>query len=210
MNVWIRPETHRDATTTAFGAGATLHTGDRFAIKVWVDQPARVWVVSCSADKRLTLLYTSGASPLTASAEARIPREDDAWFQLDTKTGTETLYVVASQGALANADPDVARTIERLANGDLVCEPDGPREPAPALAPTPAPAASSAPPAAPAKPIATPAHGLALPARKSDDIYLIASRGVKIVSGGPDEGGRSLCQVGSGGFAVCKLWFKHD
>jgi hypothetical protein len=196
VTVWIRPETHRDSTTTAFGSGATLHSGDRFAMKVWVDQPARVWVVSCSAAKHLSLLYTTPASKdLAVGSAARIPREDDGWFELDTNVGQETLYVVASRATLADADPDVARTIERLAEGDLTCAPDGPPEASLGAATKPLVAAPTQAPVT---------H------RPDDAPLMIASREVKLVSAGGDEGGRSMCQVASGGLAICKLSFKHE
>jgi hypothetical protein len=41
-------------------------------------------------------------------------------------------------------------------------------------------------------------------------MYLMASRGVQVVSGSSDEGGRSMCEVASGGLAICKLSFKHE
>jgi hypothetical protein len=206
LTVWIRPETHRDSTTTTFASGATLHSGDRFAMKIWVDQPARVWVVSCSAAKHLSLLYTPPASTVLAvGSPTRIPREDDGWIELDTNTGRETLYVVAARGTLADADPDIARTIDRLSNGDLTCDPDATPEPAAAVP-------STSKPAPPSKPVVVaPTHAQPPATHRPDDTeLLVASRGLKVVSGGGDEGGRSMCQVASGGLAICKLSFKHE
>lgn len=218
MTVSVLSETQRGGKTVPFASGESLKSKERFAISVWVDQPALLWVLYCSSDKKLSLVHPAKGAPVVAdpAKKTRVPRDGD-WFELDEHTGAETLYVIASRGTLADVDADVARTLDKLTgSSDLTCEPDPQAGVAPTrgLATDPTPSATTSattatPPTAAPKGTFAPIVKMAPPRRANDDKFLLTSRGFKVVSGGGDDKS-GACRATPEGLAVCRLWFKHE
>ncbi len=88
--------------------GAQLVSGDRFALRIWVDQKSYVYVVRYSKTEWSKRLYPeSGNALLSPEDRLRLPTLGGS-FRLDTTPGQEVIYVVASE------QPMDAATCQRL------------------------------------------------------------------------------------------------
>jgi hypothetical protein len=96
--------------------GATLHTGDRLSFHVRVGRPAHVYLVQVFSDQRAALLYPVEAEPelVNPGVDHRIPAGAGATFELDDKTGTERVVLIASERALGSAEPALELAIRRV------------------------------------------------------------------------------------------------
>jgi hypothetical protein len=79
------------------GPGASLHSGDRFALRVGVDRTVHVYALSRQGDAGLRMLEAE-AICLPGGTEVRLP--GPGGYELDETPGEEELAVVASERPL--------------------------------------------------------------------------------------------------------------
>ena len=86
--------------------GDTLYSNDFCRISFELDKNAYAYILYYDSTGNLEQLYPDPKviKPLKVMAKTTyvIPPGDDSWFQLDEQTGTETVYMVASEEPLSN------------------------------------------------------------------------------------------------------------
>lgn len=89
--------------------GDTLHSGDSFAVMVWVDRPAYVTTVQYSPTGWSRLLNSAEPKSSASTLEPfRIPEGTEA-FKLDDAPGDEYLIILASMHPLDSAQAKLLR-----------------------------------------------------------------------------------------------------
>ena len=96
--------------------GVGLRTGDRVRFQVMVDKPAYVYIVQYFADDRAKVLYPEeGDALLQPGHELSVP-EAGYSYELRPPAGHESVYFIATETRLAQADARAAELI-RLIRG---------------------------------------------------------------------------------------------
>jgi CHAT domain-containing protein len=85
--------------------GSVLHSGDHFQVHVETNKRAHVYVLLLDSQGQAKELFPDPkieqAGFIEGGRRIAVP-EKDLWFWLDENTGTETLYILASEKPLAN------------------------------------------------------------------------------------------------------------
>jgi hypothetical protein len=137
ISLQLQAQPRGETARRTLAPGQPLHSQDSYALKLRGDQPLYVYVVRYSATAWSTRMFPlRGDFQLNPGDWLRLPA-DKKDYQLDDKSGDETLYVVASRAPI---DADTCKRVR------LLCENPGA---------TPARADSEDPP--PPPPDATPA-----------------------------------------------------
>ena len=92
-------------------SSGTLKSGDYFQVRTRIDRDSYVYVVFHDSLNKITGLeqgYIAGGM------EFFLPDKDN-WYQLDTNTGGETIYVLASENEISDFDAKV----QKLRNADV-------------------------------------------------------------------------------------------
>lgn len=91
---------------------SVLYSGDKFKLMFEARETLFVYIIFAGSEGEIVLLHpTTLKSEIRPSAINRrvfIPNERD-WFTLDQKTGTETLYLLASSSPLAELESQLER-----------------------------------------------------------------------------------------------------
>ncbi|MGC8493966.1 MAG: DUF4384 domain-containing protein [Syntrophobacteraceae bacterium] len=88
-------------------SGMVLHSGDKLKMMLRIRKKCFVYVLYKDSQGNLSMLFPY--SPKFFESDYRIDHnyyvpESDAWFQLDTKTGKETFYLIASEQRLRDIE----------------------------------------------------------------------------------------------------------
>lgn len=103
LSVQVEVSSPNLAQKFTIAPGDTLHSGDSFAIMVWVDRPAYVTAVQYSPTGWSRLLNSEEAKGWASAQEPfRIPEGTEA-FKLDSNPGDEYLMILASMHPLDSA-----------------------------------------------------------------------------------------------------------
>lgn len=168
------------------GPGASLHSGDRFALRVGADRTVLVYALSRQGDAGLRMLEAE-AICLPGSTEVRLP--GPGGYELDETPGEEELAVVISERPL----------------DERVCAQLGLR---PCPAPTECTRGGPPPPKEKPQEPKQPAEGAAKGDKKPPPPEGVTDRRFEIARGGT---GPVLRQAaGSDGVAVLRFLFRHE
>ncbi len=100
-----RKEADGSYTEVLVNEGSVLRSRDNFQVHVESNRPAYVYVLIYDSEGRATQLFPDPKIDrpefIEAGGRAVIPRRD-LWFWLDDETGTETIYVLASEKPMAD------------------------------------------------------------------------------------------------------------
>lgn len=113
----IRARAHRGRLAFDVTPDDVLHDGDSVELYVQVNAAAYVYVVQMAPEGRSAVLFPASESEdieFTPDTMTRIPRDPNHWYQLDSDTGTETIYVVASRRPISASDAELAHEIRAI------------------------------------------------------------------------------------------------
>lgn len=103
------------------GEGSKLRSGEQYRVRFRPEEDCFLYLFTYDAAGSVYALFphpqVRRGNRVRAGAAAVIPGQDDPWFTLDDKVGSETLILLASREPLA--DPrGIAERMERAARGD--------------------------------------------------------------------------------------------
>lgn len=191
---------------TPLGAGAQLHSGDRFELVIEVSGSAYVYVLRVAPGKGISVLYPM-TTTVAVSGVTRLPTSPRQVFKLDDDVGTEHLYVVATARPISEGVPAITSAVEQI---EATAAPEEP----PASAPPP-PADAGAPASAtpPREPVQHKRPAKQRPPRTttrvaSTDVVDDLRRDVVVVS---DDGSVTCADVkpNERGVAACRFTIQH-
>jgi len=119
-------------TTGALQINQELHSGDYVSFYVLLDRNAYVYVVQFFADGTQEVLFPAkeGETVLVkADEEMRLPAASADWYKLDSATGVENLYIIASVKPFGPDNP-VSKLVHQIRTSPA----DSPAPPPPATA----------------------------------------------------------------------------
>jgi hypothetical protein len=105
IDVTLRVEASTSKGRRFIESDEALHSGDRVALHVSLNEPAYVYVGHAAASGRRTVIFPPAGSQLLAAGVHRIP-EPGQWFKLDRDVGEEDLFVYASRAPLTSEQMD--------------------------------------------------------------------------------------------------------
>lgn len=94
--------------------GDTLHSGERFGLRIEVTAPVYLHVAQRSTGGQAVTLWPAAGAQAALASPGRVtqlPATDGGWFQLDEQPGEEDIYVVASRA------PVTQKEIQRAIDG---------------------------------------------------------------------------------------------
>ncbi len=216
LDVSLRVRAERAKMHLDVAPDDALRTGDYVELYVDVTAPAYVYVVQFLANGTSAVLFPeTGDRKIEPGKSFRIPEGGDGdWFQLDSTTGIENLYVVASREPVAKVDSLLGGQIAAIrtaapAEDKPVSTPDPPKPPDPTPVidtPDPAPTQPTTPKTQPLQPVRLAAM------TRPTHMLTLASRGIKHVK--RTDGGAavvsSTAQKREDAYVVLHFSFKHD
>lgn len=110
--IHVRVEAARGGQRIPFTPGSGLRSGDRFVVFVRADRSLYVHVVQFFPDGTSTLLSSADGQPVfvNAGVETRLPPLPSE-IELDSATGEENIYVIASPSPLDHIDAALSQLV---------------------------------------------------------------------------------------------------
>jgi hypothetical protein len=109
-----RKDSDGSYTEVVVNEGSVLRSRDNFQVHVDANRPTYVYVLIYDSQGRATQLFPDAKIDRTelieTGSKAVIPRRD-LWFWLDDETGTETIYVLASEKPMSDIKGLLAKMV---------------------------------------------------------------------------------------------------
>jgi len=83
--------------------GDTLKTGEQFQVKITTDKDTYGYVILAGASGRINTLYSGEFK----ADEAKVIPDADEWEKLDYRSGTEQIYLIATDGPVGDFDKKI-------------------------------------------------------------------------------------------------------
>jgi hypothetical protein len=112
-----RKEADGSYTEVLASEGSVMRSRDNFQIHFEVNRPAHVYILMYDSEGKAGQIYPDAKAGQSAAVQAGrklVLPSKDLWFWLDDSTGTETIYVLASETPMA----DITSLLTKMEGGN--------------------------------------------------------------------------------------------